>query len=190
MFTRTPKIITRKFFGKLFLSCCGPIGVFMDLWGPWGTLGGSEKCLRENFSAKIIYTKIIFRKTFFRWPDRGIQGSLGALGGRQGVLREKFLREKFSPKIIYPKTIFQEFFGQLFPSRVVARQGYLGIFGGPGGRQGVLRGKNFYAKNFLQKLYTRKLLFRNFSENFFLSCCGPIGVFRDLWGPLGNARGY
>ena len=49
-------------------------------------------------------------------------------------------------------------------------------------------GENFHVKNFHQKLDIRKVLFRNFCNNFFCSCSGPMGAFRDIWGPLGDAR--
>ena len=293
-----------RFFRKTFFrSCCGPIGVFRDLWGPWGTLGGTEG---KNFTQKIFsknyisekyfseffgklfplvlwpdrgiqgslgapggrqgvlrgknFTRKIFSKNYISenyfseffgklfplvlWPDRGIQGSLGALGGRQGVLRgkiftrkifsknyisenyfsgiflktfssarvvarqgylgifggpwgtlggtegEKFLREKFSPKIIYPKKYFSGIFRKTFSARVVARQGYLGIFGGPWGTLGGTEGNNFTRKIVSKNYISEKYFSGIFGETCFRSCCGPIGVFRDLWGLLGDAWGY
>ena len=253
------KNFTRKFFSKNYIpemyfsgklvsarvvARQGYLGIF---GGPRGTLGGTEG---KNFYAKNFLQKLHIRKVFFGnfwetfssfvlWPDRGIQGSLGAPGGRQGVLRGKiFTRKIFSKNYISEKYV-SGIFRKTFSARVVARQGYLGIFGGPWGRQGVLRGKMFtrkiFSKNYISEKYfseifgttfsarvvarqgylgifggpwgtlggtegknfTRKIFSKNYiSEKYFskttfsVSCCGPIGVFIDLWGPLGNARGY
>ena len=204
------KIFTRKIFSKNCISEKYFSGIFLKLFplvlwpdrgiqGYLGAPGGRQgvlrgKFLREKFSPKIIYPKSIFQEFLGKlfplvlWPDRGIQGSLGALGGRQGVLREKFYAKNFLKKL-HIRKVFFGIFGKLFPSRVVARQGYLGIFGGPWGTLGGTEGKKFYAKNFLQKLYIRKVFFGIFGETCFRSCCGPIGVFRDLWGMLGDSLG-
>ena len=121
-----------------------------------------------------------------RWGHLGIFGGpWGTLWGQEGG----FPREKFSPKIIYPKSIFFRIFGKTFSARVVDQWGHLGIFGGPWGTLGGLEGENFHSKNFPRKQISEKYFSRFFWENFFCSCYGPMGAFRDIWGPLGDARG-
>ena len=114
------------------------------------------------------------------------------------IFSKNYISENFSenlfPLVLWPYFSLgapgEIFYGKLFPfSRVVARQGYLGIFGGPWGTLGGTEGKKFYAKNFLQKLYIRKCIFRNFLTTCFRSCCGPIGVFTVSLGAPSRRQG-
>ena len=154
----------------------------------------TRKIFSKNYISEKYFSGIFWGNLFplVLWPDRGIQGSLGAAGGSLGVLRGKnFYAKNFLQKLHVSEKYFSGIFGKTFSARVVARQGYLGIFGGPWGTLGGTEGKKFYAKNFLKKLYIRKVFFGNFWGQLVSSRVvarqGYLGIFG---GCLGEAWGY
>ena len=191
------KKIVRNFSQNFFSSCCGPMGTFRDLCMPLVDARGywGEQFLRKKNSPKIIYPKKIvwiFSQNFFSsccGPMGTFRDLCMPLVDAMGTEGKNCYAKKISKNHISETKLFGIFSQNFFP-RVVARWGHLGIFVCRWRTLGSTEGKNFYAKNFLQKLYIRKIFFRNFSQNFFSSCCGPMGAFMDLSVPLVDARGY